>query len=176
MRALWTVGMLVALLVVGGGATRVAAQAQTTEATGYEVTCSIQPGSEWLSGDILHIRGEVATTRTVASNLQTGKAEPRLIGTNTILLNIDVNTATGRGTLHGSTTFQPDGIAGTWETRFTGTIRDGIVAVHAVGHGTGELAGMKLRAELQSIDLADAPAICGSAGLAASTVSWELRP
>lgn len=175
MRALWTLAALAALLAVGGAAPA-AARVGTTEAAGYEVTCGFEQGREWFSGDILHIRGEIDTTRVVAYDAQTGLLEPRLTGTNTVVLNLNVNVVTGHGSVHGSTVLQPDGIAGAWETSYTGQIRDGVATLMAVGKGTGDLAGMRLRVELQSIDLADAPDLCGGGGQAASALRFELRP
>lgn len=134
-----------------------AAGAAVTTFTGLEVTCSEAPAArEWVSGDVLHVRGQLITTRIVTTDY-------RATGTNTIVLNYDLNLKSGNGGLYGWFHLQPDQVNGFWEGRFSGHFTNFVTSVHATGHGTGKLAGLKEMVKLKATSLpADNPCPTGT--------------
>ena len=135
--------LLVGLLVISA----VAAQAAVTEFTGSEITCSEGlPEKEWTSGNVLHIRNQIITTRILTT-------DNRTTGMNTIVLNFNLNLTNGTGGLYGTFHLQPDEVNGAWEGRFSGQFTNFVTSVHATGHGRGELAGLQEMVTLQGTDL-----------------------
>ena len=145
-----------------------AARAVATTFTGLEVTCSEAPAArEWVSGNVLHVRGQLVTTRIVTT-------DERTTGTNVIVLNYDQNLKNGSGGLYGTFHLQPDQMNGFWEGRFSGHFTNFVTSVHATGHGTGELAGLQEMVTLQATELpADNPCATG-APTAASLVTGRI--
>jgi hypothetical protein len=101
------------LAVVAGPAT---ARATATPFAATETTTSQgAPDALWVSGRILHIRGEV----------DTGTLAGDLVGTITTVIDGNVNLDTGDGTTHG--TFVITTATETWSGTFRGTISpDGV--------------------------------------------------
>jgi hypothetical protein len=135
--------LIAGLLVVAPAA----AHATTTTFTGLEVTCSEAPAErEWVSDDVLHVRNQIVTTRILTT-------DDRVTGTNTIVLDFNLNLKNGTGGLYGSFHLQPDEVNGTWQGRFSGHFTNFVTTVHATGHGTGELAGLQEMVRLQGTEL-----------------------
>ncbi len=119
------------------------AKATITEFEGIETVCSIvNPGDVNISDGIVHIRGQILTT-VIES------AEARFAGTNTVVINLDLDPTTGTGTSFGTFSLNPDAVAGTWEGRFSGKITNGLLSLRAVGHGTNDLKGQQIKVNVQ---------------------------
>lgn len=132
-----TLSILLAVLLLLSMDMTASAQATRTYLASYEYDCMVDPGTMWLEGDILHVRGRVQ------SNVNVSDA-PELNGISTVVGNADINLKTGYGVFRGTYSFQPNDIAGTWEGSwiFTGTKGTGVS--RTVAQGTGALAGKKL--------------------------------
>lgn len=154
-----TLSIVLALVLLASLALTANAQATRTYLASYEYDCMVDPGTMWLEGDILHVRGRIQ------SNVDVSDA-PELNGISTVVGNADINLKTGYGVFRGTFSFQPKGIAGTWEGSwiFTGTKGTGVA--RTVAHGTGALAGRQLfltmRDDLSPGD--ESPAMCDGIG------------
>ena len=165
-RHMMLLSVVLALLTVFWGAVPAAARATVTEFTALEATCSVIPGTEWVSGNVLHIRNEVDTTRVAST-------APLTNGTNTVVVNVDLNLKNGSGDIHGTFSLQPDGVNGAWVGDFSGHVTDSVFFGHAVGQGTGELAGMKDMVSLQGTEVpANQP--CPGPALGADIVTGRI--
>jgi hypothetical protein len=159
---------LLAGLLIGAPA---AAREQVTRFTGTEITCvEGPPESQWVSNNVLHIRNQVITTRVSTT-------DPRTTGTNTIILNFNLDLGRGTGQLFGSYHLQPDRVDGAWNGHFNGHFRDFVNFVHAAGRGTGELAGLQERVDIQGTDLpSDNPCPAGAPTAASILTGRILEP
>lgn len=86
------------------------ARATKTPFMATETSAPVQQGKTWVSGHILHIRGEV----------DAGPVTGDLEGTITIGINLDLDLNTGTGRIHG--TFSIATQAVTWSGSFAGAI------------------------------------------------------
>lgn len=86
------------------------AKATKTPFSATETSGPIQEGKTWVSGHILHIRGEV-DAGTVTGDLE---------GTITIGLNLDLDLNTGTGHVYGTFAIATESV--TWSGSFTGAI------------------------------------------------------
>jgi len=137
--------------------TPVAARSTLVEFNGWEAACSVSPAQEWVSGNVAHVRNRVEITRSVS-------AEPLANGVNTLVTNYDLNLLNGSGGLHGSFRWQPEGVNGAWEGRWSGQFNNYAWSGQAIGHGTGTLAGMTVTVWLHGIDVpAEHPCLPGDA-------------
>jgi hypothetical protein len=159
---------LIACLIIAAPA---AARAQTTTFSGMEITCDEAPPSqEWMSGNVLHIRSQIVTTRILTD-------DERVTGTNTIVLNFNLNLKNGSGSIYGTFRLQPDEVNGAWQGRFSGHFTNFVTTVHAVGHGTGDIAGLQEMITLHGADLpADNPCPSGSPVAATVVAGRSLDP
>jgi hypothetical protein len=113
------------------------AQTARTNLTSFEYDCLVDPGTMWMEGDILHIRGRVHVNVTVSDT-------PEFNGINTTIADADINVKTGYAEIRGTLSFQPDGIAGTWEGSWTWNGNKGVGYGRTVAHGIGALSGKSL--------------------------------
>ena len=120
----------------------VSAQATRTEFEGFLYGCSSTPPEEQTvtNGGVLHFkRGRNLNLFVTDSPLVDGYER------NVVDANINLKTGTGVG--HLRSTITPDAVDGTWE--YNMTVKVGIggggEGGQAVGHGTGELDGMKIK-------------------------------
>jgi hypothetical protein len=144
--ALLLLALSTALLAVAP----VVAKATRTQFEAIEATCNIVPGDVTVTGNVLHIRGQINTNRVIASDVtQTG--------TNTVVVNVDLNLVNGHGAAYGTFSLDPDAFTGTWEGSFSGHISRFVFTGQAVGHGTGDLSGQKVMVDLQDIEPATLP-------------------
>jgi len=136
--------MIAALLIF---AAPVVAKATKTEfkATIEEFIFQGVPERQWIDGEgILHIRGLPLERRV----------DGDFVGTQTIVQNLNMDTATGTGNAWGTVILYVtwDGLTGTFESHYVGTITPTDGASFKVnGHGTGDFEGMKMRADFWSI-------------------------
>ena len=82
---------------------------------GHAVTEAVSPGTERSKEDgSLSIRDRVFTDILVST-------EPTIAGTNIPVLNIDLDPATGTGTLSGRFELRPAAMQGSWNGELSGT-------------------------------------------------------
>jgi hypothetical protein len=134
-----TVVFVLAMVVILVSAVPAAARATRIYYTGAE--CPITQGypeRQWISEDgILHQRG------IPLHNILTSDS-PYWRGTNDVVMNAEINLATGEVHAYGIASINPDAYDGTWEGHFsTHVSADGTLLGSATVHGTGELEGMK---------------------------------
>jgi hypothetical protein len=106
------------------------------------------PERVWMSGSTLHVRGQPGLNDfvgTCGGDVCTFRVR--------FVLNINLNLKTGEGNAFGTFEYVTDGVdytwgdrVGTFEGSFTTSIRDGIVTINGVAHGTEDFDGMKLHA------------------------------
>lgn len=166
--ALFALALCTALIAVAPAAAR----ATRTQFEAIEATCDIVPGNVKITGNVLHIRGQINTNRVVAT-------DATQTGTNTVVLNVDLNLDNGSGAAYGTFSLDSDAFTGTWEGSFSGQITDFVFTGQAVGQGTGDLSGQKVMVDLQDIDpatLSDNPCAPGPALGASSVTGVVLNP
>ncbi len=133
--------MMLALVAFAG---RANAQAARTSFTAIDAACSVTPGTQWVSGNVLHIRGEVEDKR-IAS------ADPMVNGSERAVVNVDLNLVTGSGNGWGTVLVRPDTINGTFTGTFSGAITADVFSGSGVAQGTGTLEGYTLMGTFQQI-------------------------
>lgn len=116
-----------------------AARATRINYEAYE--CTLGPWGEpermWFSEDgVMHMRGVLLENLIQSDN-------PYLAGINRIIMNVELNPATGYGHAYGKVSITPFAKNGTWEGRFSTHVSPDGIQGKAVVHGTGELMGMK---------------------------------
>lgn len=109
-----------------------------------DATCSVTPGAQWISRDVLHVRGEVDNKRMASANSLVN-------GTNTVITNYDINLSNGNGSGWGTFVLRPDNVNGAWTGGFAGYIAAGVFSGHGTASGTGTLTNWKLTAGFQGI-------------------------
>jgi hypothetical protein len=101
------------------------------------------PGEQWVSEEgIVHIRGQINTAQVVST-------DARANGINVVTINLNIDPATGNGTGHGQFILDVDGMDGAWEGTFVGWLTYGVFSGRIIGHGTGDLAGQKVKSNFQ---------------------------
>ena len=133
-----------ALLVTVGSALPGSAKTDRIEfAADDYVAGFVDPGTEWMSGPVYHLRGLTLEYDTVGPEIYDGVT--------VVEININRNTETGKGTLWGTWELTLDasdgGYAGTWVASFTGEASPEWTG-HGVGKGFGDAAGSQIRIEL----------------------------
>lgn len=128
--------------------TPAAARATRIDYEAYE--CTIPPWGEpdrsWISEDgVLHMRGVRVVNLIDSEN-------PYMAGINQLTMNVDLNPATGEGHAYGTVLLTPYAKNGTWEGRFSTQVLSTGIRGKAVGHGTGELTGMKMFNQMSNLD------------------------
>lgn len=101
----------------------------------------LAPGEWTIVGDVLSVRGAVWHAVTTGT--------PAIEGTDTIVLNFDLDLATGSGELWGTNRLEPSQSAdGGFDCRWHGTYVDYSWSGRLVCHGAGSLRGWQLRAAI----------------------------
>ncbi len=164
-RMVWIGLALVVMLLLAAGSA--SARATRTPIAYTMFSCAVlDPGTEWYSGDepILHVRGRVIEQIIVSDDI-------RLAGSATVAGGFNINLATGSGNVvHGTWTLQPDAVDGTWEGTWSGHWTAMVLSARIIGHGTGDLAGLKMFGTLQSIEIpVDPPPPCAAFGADATS-------
>ena len=149
--------VLIATLLVATGSA--AAKATRTEFRGTYYNCGPTgpPAKVWETGDgrVLHMRGSPGRGYATSTH-------DYYNATNEDLASYDLNLVTGSGGLHGTfeKTVTTKGINGGWQGTFGGHFKNGLAYLSIVGHGTGELAGMKYFAKFVPITPLPAVHLC----------------
>jgi hypothetical protein len=129
-----------------------AAAAPATLATTTRMECTSIPGAPvettgtvtW-DGTVMHVRG---TLWDMANESDC----PMLDGSVHVVINYDLDVATGLGELWGTDTFSPAAYSGSgFRDHYTGTFAGGMPPYWSgkgVGHGFGELSGWQIREPL----------------------------
>jgi len=111
------------------------AQANRIYFNAVEYDCFVDVGTEpWMEGNVMHMRNVVHVNVDVSDT-------PEFNGLNTTLADAEFNMKTGGAVIRGTWSFQPQGIAGTWEGTWIFTGNKGQGVAQAVAQGTGALAG-----------------------------------
>ena len=154
------VGLLAAALPAFG------APPQATPVSGLECIYVDTPGEVEVTGQMVHIKGQVNVNRFYSDDPTTFPN-----GTNTAVLDALVNLRTGMIVWRSTeAVFQPDGVAGTFEGGGQGWFKmdpaTGAVDGKGVGvfHGTGQLEGLTLKQDLYPGDITLCPGAAFDAG------------
>lgn len=144
------------LLILGTFVLSGTASAQVTiiEFEGVFYPCSVTPPTkEWISGNVLHIRG-------IQFHNQWVTGSPLVDGLSDNVVDADINLKTGTGVARPHESVKPDAFDGTWDVRATVLIDPSGPSAHGVGRGTGDLRGMTIEFTASGdvpIDPADNP-------------------
>jgi hypothetical protein len=120
----------------------------------WEVSCMVDPGLEWMADGVLHVRGRVTQATFYDPENFT------VIGSDAIISNANLDPTTFSGNLFGtwSAIYLPASSSGTFDGSWTAKLIGGVEAIgRAVGHGTGDLRGMKMRLSLVADPAAPPP-------------------
>jgi len=148
------------------------AQANRNYFTAVEYDCFVDIGTEpWMEGNVMHMRNVVHVNVDVSDT-------PEFNGLNTTLADAEFNMKTGGAVIRGTLSFQPQGIAGTWEGTWIFTGNKGQGVAQAVAQGTGVLSGKTLFLKLFDAEPDDPryenlPAMCAGIGEPESIVLVE---
>ena len=113
---------------------------------GHAVTEAVSPGTEWSNEDgSLSIRDRVFTDILIST-------EPTIAGTNIPVLNIDLDPATGTGTLSGRFELRPAAFQGSWNGELSGKIENGLVIASGLAVGCIALDDKTLRIDFRQIE------------------------
>ncbi len=120
----------------------------------YEVYCTYEqdPGV-WWEGNVLHERGSVQT----GFRIPLSEEDPIQGADYYTLVNVNINHNTYKGTAFGTFVSTPEGMNGTIEGTWTAKLYRLAPQVwpvsegRAVGHGTGDLKGLKVVTEFSSM-------------------------
>ena len=169
---------VIAILVLATGSA--AAKATKTEFSYTLFTCYLEtPEKEWFTGDppegpVYHWRGQGSFGYFVS----TGPPVDWWEGTVTGVSSGDVKFATFTGNVHGTfeKVFDNDIVTGTFAGTWVGDFTGGVLSFSAVGHGTGDLDGMKYFVDLVQLDEIPDPDPCGGEGSAYAASAVLLAP
>lgn len=154
---------LLAIVLLMSVTLMASAQADRTYLKAVEYDCFVGMSTEpWMEGNVMHMRDVLHVNVDVSDT-------PEFNGVNTTLADAEFNMKTGGAVIRGTLSFQPEGIAGTWEGSwvFIGTKGRGFA--QSVAHGTGALAGKTLFLKVYDAAsddplYANLPAMCAGIG------------
>jgi len=128
--------------------------------SGYSVMCGmIDPGEYWEADKYAHLRDAVLLYHNVTTS-------PYTTGWETLFMNYDLRTKSGKGVSWGSLVFQPDSMAGSFEEDWSATAKHFVWDISGVYLGTGALEGITVTYELSPRDIGTVPAdACGEGQL-----------
>lgn len=137
-------GLLAALLAVPGTAL---AKAEFTEYTGTETRIPD-------SFTVLSIHGTDVVQMRFTSEWNDVTTDARATGRTVVTGHLTLtDPATGTGVMRGTAvTYVTGQYEGTWESTWQGRLIYGVGFFEAVGHGTGDLAGLKMKATFTGVD------------------------
>lgn len=129
-----TLSVVFALVLLASLALTASAQANRTYFTAVEYDCAVDMGVPVMKGNVVHMRDVLHVNVDISDT-------PEFNGINTTVADAEFNMQTGGAVIRGTVSFQPEGIAGTWEGSwvFIGTKGKGFA--QGVAHGTGVLTG-----------------------------------
>ena len=106
--------------------------------TGAAAGVITNPGRSWMEGEVLHIRGQVEEQILVSGDL---------VGTQRLVLNLDLNMKNGVGNAHNivtlDVTWVKRGITGRFHGHVAGHVRNGAFYGKVAYEGSGGFSGMK---------------------------------
>ena len=152
--------LLVAALLILASPSAADPMKNKTAVDVWEVSCLVDPGIQWLSAEgILHVRGRVSQ----ATFYESGSFD--IVGSDTIVSNanlshVNLDPLTFDGSLFGtwSAVYLPASNSGTFDGAWHARLTDGGFAVgKAVGQGSGELRGKKMKLNLVVDPIDDPP-------------------
>lgn len=158
-----TLSVVLALILLISVTFAAGAQANRTYLTSVEYDCFVGMGTEpWMEGNVMHMRDVWHVNVDVS-------ATPEFNGLNTTIANAEFNMKTGGAVIRGTLSFQPEGIAGTWEGTWIFVGNKGNGTAQAVAHGTGALAGKTVFLKMYDAEPDDPrygnlPAMCAGIG------------
>lgn len=119
----------------------------------YQILCVVDPGTQWVDGTTLHIRGQLAHEITY------GPPTFEIVGQNSLVINSNIDLVTGYITTSGSFSlhYLPASPTGTFDGRLNARGIGEDWRGKAVGHGTGDLKGQKIKGVIQPVPLAEVP-------------------
>lgn len=133
-----TLPILLAFVLLVSVTFAASAQSNRTYFTAVEYDCFTGMGTEpWMEGNVMHIRDIWHVNVDVSDTAEFN-------GLNSTIADAEFNMKTGGAVIRGTLSFQPDGIAGTWEGTWIFTGNKGKGVAQAVAHGTGALTGRTL--------------------------------
>lgn len=158
-RQIWNVvAVLVVVALLGSVAWQAQAEATRYEVSSYEYDCTTDWGSEWMEGNVWHIRNIVHTNVNISDS-------PEMDGINTTVADAEFNLKNGNAVIRGTMSLKPHTIDGTWEGTWTFIANNGIYRGQAVAHGTGALKDKMLFMDLfDAVPADDAEDVCASVG------------
>ncbi len=108
-------------------------------------TCEVVPGTTETTADgLVHIRQQIFTDIVESQ-------DPRIAGTNTPVLDIDLDQQSGTGALRGTFLLKPSAGDGEWEGELQGHFDQGLVRSSGIARGTGALGGSVLQVEFRQV-------------------------
>jgi hypothetical protein len=135
----WVMAMVATLLLAG--VMPASSQAVRYDVSSIEHVCLTDDGTNWQQGNVLHLRDVVHVNIDVSDY-------PELNGINTTYADADINLKNGNVTIRGTSSWQPDGIEGSWEGSWNFIANNGMFRAKAVAIGTGALSGKHLFIEI----------------------------
>jgi hypothetical protein len=131
--------IVVLMAMIALSANSVMARVSVTRGRALETVCTAVPGEEWVEDNVYHLRGQ-QHSNIIESNSH------MLAGTNTAMINLDLDLDTGKGYVWGTFLIEPTAVTeGAWQGRFRGRLEDYLVKNgRATGRGSGDLADMKI--------------------------------
>ena len=78
--------------------------------------------------------------------------DARLVGTNRLVLDLDIDPSQGSGRLWGAFTLDTKNGGGGWHGELVGTLTAGKVTAAGIARGRGEFEGAVLRLDFQQVD------------------------
>jgi hypothetical protein len=159
------IGLLAVVLMVTATTMPAAATPQGDAFTRTE--CVIATGPPVVTqtgrdGHVLHIRDF-----PYLGSLSDGTGQP---GTNSGLVDIDLNLATGTGSIRGTLTVRDEEM-GDFDGRFSGHYKDGVWVGRGAAIGVNDDVGKLLKMELVGLDPVDA---CGPEDYWQDAAAWEV--
>jgi hypothetical protein len=129
--------VILAFVLLTSGAFAARAESNRIYLTAVEYDCFVSADQILEADGTLHLRTVLHVNIDISDT-------PEFNGTNTTLADANFNSKTGGITIHGTQSFQPEGIAGTWEGSWVFIGTNGRGYAQSVAHGTGALAGKSL--------------------------------
>ena len=130
------------------------AESSKTPVDIYEAVCLVTPATQWVADNTLYVRGQ--HNQSVFYDPVTFEE----VGTNSVIGNVNVDLQTGEldyfGTFSGIYLVESD--TGTFDGTWNGheSLEAGFFG-HAIGRGTEELAGRKIKLSLRGVDPSEVP-------------------
>ena len=120
----------------------------------YEVACLVAPGTQWVAGQTVHLRGRMS------QHIFYDAVSFEIAGENSVVGSFNMNLATGESSWFGtfSGIYLPESDTGTFEGTWHGRLTpdDGFLG-RARGRGTGDLTGKRMKLQYRSLDPSELP-------------------